>query len=191
MDKIRAKKDERMIDYFIIEIKRQCEYVQISLNYLDNSIKNRLPAEYTFYNLHNLFNNLGNISKLLYPKSGYRTRGKELRELLNIKKDTQFDFDKDRNVLRKYRNIMEHYDEYFEDWYKKGDNSIVIDGNVGPINMVKIEGIETKYLRHFIPSEYKFIFLDDEYDLKPVIRETQDIYNRIIQIEGDKVAITR
>lgn len=191
MDKIRAKKDERMIDYFIIEIKKQCEYVQISLNYLDNSIKNCLPAEYTFYCLHNLFNNLGNISKILYPKSGYRARGKELRELLNIKKDTQFDFDKDRNALRKYRNIMEHYDEYFEDWYKKGDNSIIIDGNVGPINMVKIEGIKTKYLRHFSPNEYKFIFLDDEYDLKPVIRETKDIYNRIIQIEGDKVAITR
>ena len=44
MDKIKLelqKEKDRMLDYFINEIKRQCEYSFISLKNLEDSINNR------------------------------------------------------------------------------------------------------------------------------------------------------
>lgn len=196
MDKIKLelqKEKDRMLDYFIKEIKRQCEYSFISLKNLEDSIKNKeTGAQIVFYNLHNLFTNLGNISKILYPSKQYRSRGRDLREILQIKEDSQFDSRKERNVLRNYRNIIEHYDEYFEDWYKKGDNSNIIDSTVGPDNMIVINGKKPKYLRHFNPYEFKFIHLDREYKMQEVINETYAIYNKILELkEGNMIAITR
>ena len=196
MDKTKLesqKEKDRMLDYFIDEIKRQCEYSFISLKNLEDSLNNReTGAQIVFYNLHNLFTNLGNISKILYPSKKYRLRGRDLREILQIKEDSQFDSRKERNVLRNYRNIIEHYDEYFEDWYNKGDNSNIVDSTVGPDNMMIINGKKPKYLRHFNPYEFKFIRLDQEYKMQEVVNETYVIYNKILELkEGDIIAITR
>lgn len=183
--KLELQKDkDRMLNYFLDELKNQCEYSFISLKNLENAVNDKeSSAQIVFYNLHNLFNNLGNISKILYPKKEYRTRGRDLRELLQIKEDSQFDSRKERNVLRRYRNIMEHYDEYFEDWYNKGDNSNIIDLTVGPENMIIINNNKPKYLRHFNPYEFKFIHLDREYKMQEVVNETYEIYNRILKLK--------
>lgn len=184
---------KRKLDYFFNELKRQCEYSFMSLEKLQNAVNSgEAGAQEIFYNLHNLFNNLGNISKILYPTQKYRARGKELREILLISDDSQFDSRKDRNVLRRYRNIMEHYDEYFEDWFDEGDNSIIADVNVGSENMISINGKKPRYLRFFNPYEFKFIFLDEEYKLQEVINETYYIYKRILDIKGaEMIAFTR
>lgn len=196
MDKMKLelqKEKDRMLDFFLNEIKRQCEYSFISLKQLENALNStETGAQIVFYNLHNLFTNLGNISKILYPTKQYRSRGRDLRELLQIKEDSQFDSRKERNILRNYRNIIEHYDEYFEDWYNKGDNSHIIDSTVGPDNMIIINNKKPKYLRHFNPYEFKFVHLDKEYKMQEVINETYAIYNKILELkEGDMIAITR
>ncbi len=187
------REKDRMLDYFLDELKRQCEYSFISLKNLEYSVNdNKNGAEIIFYNLHNLFTNLGNISKILYPTRAYSVRGKQLRELLQIKADSQFDSRKERNVLRNYRNIMEHYDEYFEDWYNKNKNANIFDSIVGPDNMIIDNGFNAKCLRHFNPYEFKFVHLDKEYKMKQVVHETYELYNKILRIkEVGMVAITR
>jgi len=178
------------VEYFLKEIKRQCEYVFISIDILNNSLENHVVRN-TFYAIQNLFTSLGNISKILYPTAKYRHRGKLLREKLGINDNSQFFYDHKSEVARKYRNILEHYDEYFEDWYNEGDNRIIIENNIGPKNMILMGGLSPKVLRHYDAQNYKFIFLDDEYDIIPVINETSEIYNKIIAIEGEKFDFTR
>lgn len=133
-----------------------------------------------------MFTSLGNISKILYPTVNYRARGCALRDKLEIKEDTQFFYKADSEVARKYRNILEHYDEYFEDWYRNEENNIICECNVGPRNMIMIGDKPDKTLRHYDNVTHSFIFLDDEYSLLPVIRETEEIYNKILEIEGER-----
>lgn len=177
--------DERMIECFLGEIKRQCEYVFTSVNILNDSLGSNGNAQGVFYALQNMFTSLGNISKILYPTVNYRARGCALRDKLEIKEDTQFFYKADSEVARKYRNILEHYDEYFEDWYRNEENNIICECNVGPRNMIMIGDKPDKTLRHYDNVTHSFIFLDDEYSLLPVIRETEEIYNKILEIEGE------
>lgn len=185
MSKSKITEEERMIECFFSEIKNQCEYVFMSVDLLNNSLKSG-PANFTFYALQNMFTALGNISKILYPTKNYRNRGKVLRERLGIKDESQFFYNDKLEVARKYRNILEHYDEYFEDWYREGENNYIIDGNVGPKDMIKIENQSIKYLRHYDSQYHKFIFLDNEYNIIPVIEETKELYEKINKIESSR-----
>ena len=53
----------------------------------------------------------GNISKILWPISKYKERGKQLRELLKIDSESVL-------KSRKFRNKFEHYDELLDDFFK-------------------------------------------------------------------------
>lgn len=178
--------DERMIECFLNEIKRQCEYVFTSVNILNDSLGPNGNAQGVFYALQNMFTSLGNISKILYPTANYRVRGKALRDKLEIRENTQFFYNSNSEVARKYRNILEHYDEYFEDWYRNEENNIISECNVGPKNMLMIGDKPAKTLRHYDNTTHSFIFLNDEYNLIPVINETEELYNKILDIEGER-----
>ena len=56
----------------------------------------------------------GNISKILWPLSKYKERGKQLRKLLKI--DSESDL-----KSRKFRNKFEHYDELLDIFFKDKD----------------------------------------------------------------------
>lgn len=193
MIKVKVKallEQERKIEYFLGEIKRQCEYVFLSEDMLNASLADidMNSCNKTSYAIQNMFTALGNISKILYPTAKYRIRGKLLRKKLGINDNTQFFYDSNSEVARKYRNILEHYDEYFEDWYNKGENNIISECNVGSKNIFIIGN---KTLRHYDPQYNKFIFLDDEYNLTQVMKETKEIYTKIINIEGERFGYTK
>lgn len=182
MDKRVDKKsiDEKMIKYFLNELKTQCEYVFMSMNI----VKIYKKPSIVFYGLHNTFTSLGNISKILFPQKAYESRGSKLRNILNIDDKSQFHFDSKKDIARKYRNILEHYDEKFEKWFNESYDGLIIDNNVGPKNMICIEGMKVSFLRHYDDSKNTFSFLDDEYDLNSVLIETNQIYKRIKEIEN-------
>lgn len=165
--------DERMIDSFLGEIKRQCEYVFMSVGILNSSLTpNGGGANATFYALENLISSLANISKILYPTEKYEERGEAF-------------YSQKSETARKFRDILERYDEYFEEWYKEGRNNIIAVCNVGPRNNI-IDEKAASYLRHYDNTKASFIFLDEEYSILPIIKETDEIYNKILNIEKEK-----
>ncbi|WP_418222736.1 hypothetical protein [Clostridium isatidis] len=178
--------DERMIDSFLGEIKRQCEYVFMSVGILNSSLTpNGGGANATFYALENLISSLANISKILYPTEKYEERGEALRDKLEIKEDSEAFYSQKSETARKFRDILERYDEYFEEWYKEGRNNIIAVCNVGPRNNI-IDEKAASYLRHYDNTKASFIFFDEEYSILPIIKETDEIYNKILNIEKEK-----
>lgn len=177
--------DERMTDLFISEIKKLCEHVFISIEILNSGLSES-SNRHVFYAIHNMFTAWGNISKIFYPTQQYRARGKFLREIFGINEDSQFYFDKKMKVVRKYRNILEHYDEYLEDWYTTKDNSVVIEDCIGPLSMISVNGETPKPLRHYDPMMHKFIYQDNEYSIQAAIDETKKIYQKILMLEEMK-----
>ena len=67
----------------------------------------------------------GNISKILWPNKKYKERGKKLRELLNVDSNS---------VLRsrKFRNLLEHYDELIDDLFANHPTASYIDFAMNP-----------------------------------------------------------
>lgn len=174
--------EERKIDYFLDEILRLCEFVFMSEELLNRAKENQEQARFYFYAITNMFTALANISKMIYPKRNeiYTRRGTLIREKLGIEENTQFHYDKNKDGVRKYRNILEHYDEYFEDWYNKEQNNTIIDCNVG--NFTGVSNISL--LRNFNPETNEFIFLDDAYNINIVLEETRVIYEKIKDIKN-------
>lgn len=66
-----------------------------------------------------------NISKILWPLNRYKGRGQELRELLGIDS---------RSVLksRKFRNILEHYDNFMSDFFESKNSYSYTDFAMNP-----------------------------------------------------------
>lgn len=178
--------DEMMIDYFLNEIKNQCEYVFISENLLKQGIELR-DNKIIFYSIHNMFTAFGNISKIVYPKfeSPYIERGRTIRAKLDLDETSVFYYDVKLNVPKRYRNKLEHFDEGFQNWYNTDKYKNIIDNNIGPKEMYNI-GLQNKFLRHYDPSKNIFTLLNDEYELNSAIDETHQIYTKIKQIEDEK-----
>ncbi|MEP5610894.1 MAG: hypothetical protein ABJP45_01530 [Cyclobacteriaceae bacterium] len=68
----------------------------------------------------------GNVSKILWPsRKESRSRGMELRKMLQIE---------DNNILssRKFRNLFEHYDERIEEWFSKQSSGVYTDLAMNP-----------------------------------------------------------
>lgn len=179
----KVKENEYMIEHFIGELENQCKYVFVSMDILEDALSTYKDTFMVFYALHNTFTALGNISKILFPKKGYEARGAKLRSILNVGNNSQFHFNTSRNVVRKYRNILEHYDEKFESWFKESYSGTIIDNNVGDKEIIPMIRKDAKCLRHYDNIRNTFIFLDEEYDIKPVINETRQIYERIRKIK--------
>ncbi|MEX0049604.1 hypothetical protein AB2T85_03060 [Clostridium butyricum] len=172
--------ENRKIEYFLNEIERHCEYVFISEDLLKESLDNNNVTK-SFFAIQNIFTYMGNISKILYPKNNsvYSKRGETLRKKLNINKYSQFYYDSKQEVVRKYRNILEHYDEYFEDWFDEGNSNFIIDTNIG-----NLDNKLYPCLRNYNPNKNEFIFLSDKYDISKAISETKQIYEKIKNIKN-------
>lgn len=67
----------------------------------------------------------GNVSKILWPRQKYKSRGERLRQMLNVNVD---------NLLsdRKFRNHFEHYDERIEEWFNNQSSAVYIDLAMNP-----------------------------------------------------------
>jgi hypothetical protein len=68
----------------------------------------------------------GNVSKILWPRQKYKTRGEKLRQLLKVEKDNPLSSRKFRN------NFFEHYDERVEEYFQGNSQGVYIDLAMNP-----------------------------------------------------------
>ncbi|MFH4968309.1 hypothetical protein V8G61_08905 [Gaetbulibacter sp. M240] len=108
---------------FISELIFQAKIVSYSNDRLKS--KDELDKIAVWSAIQTILISSGNVSKILWPISKYRERGKQLRKLLNI------DYD---SVLKNriFRNKFEHYDEFLDDFFKDKNISSYTDLAMNP-----------------------------------------------------------
>lgn len=94
-----------------------------------------------------------------------RTRGRRLRRALHIKPETS-PLAQDR-----LRNVLEHLDEYIDEWFYDG-NTIVIDGIVtNSENVVIVDGKPPTMLRKYNTETHVASILGTSVEIGPLVLE--------------------
>ncbi|MGX1469004.1 hypothetical protein ACUW84_001586 [Bacillus sp. 153480031-1] len=165
--------DNRAIEIFEIEIKRQCDIFLMSVEYLNECIntEERYESGKIWYHIQSFLTSSANISKLLWGvKSEISDSRKELRRKLGVSEDSKLKH-------RKMRNFFEHFDEHIEEWVRNGRSSIFIDSNIGPKTAIGIvDSGEYQFMRNFDHETGIITFKQHEYDMKEIIEEIYKIY---------------
>ncbi len=106
-----------------------------------------------------------NVSKILWPRQKYKSRGERLRQMLNVNED---------NLLsdRKFRNHFEHYDERIEDWFNNQSSAVYTDLAMNP----SLRGpMATNDHRGYNSFNNTLIFRGESLDLNEVLNALEEI----------------
>ena len=173
-----------MLRHFQFEIEYQCKFALITYNEIKRPHQG---SDRTFYALQAFLVACGNISKIMWPqlpkkdekrKQDLMKRGEMVRQSLSVNEDSPL-------ANRDLRNHFEHYDERIESWYRDNKGQKFIDGFIGSRERIQrmLDVNNAKLLRHFDPETEVAVFLDETYDLKPVVSEVKNIYERVSKLE--------
>lgn len=108
-----------------------------------------------------------NVSKILWPKTKYKTRGERLRQMLKVENG---------NILssRKFRNYFEHYDEQVDDWFENQSSGVYIDLAMNPsLQGRSLSGAH----RGYNSFNNTLIFRGESLDLGEVLMALEDLLN--------------
>ena len=111
----------------------------------------------------------GNVSKILWPGKKYSSRGKALRQLLNVNDESPLS---NRNL----RNHFEHYDERIEKWFKKTSSSGYTDLVISPFK--PIFGNHAVEHRVYNPLTQTLKFRGESLDLKVLLNSLEEIRDK-------------
>jgi hypothetical protein len=152
------------------EISSQSKYALIA--YENITAKSTRGNKAVFSSIHSFLTHTGLISKLLWSDELKDARGKTLAEVLSVPSVVQI-----KN--RKYRNILEYYDEYLKEWINsKGNSSSIMDNNIGPKGAIQLtNGI---WVRHYDPSTNVYSLIDNDLGLTNLHEEVMDIKQKSI-----------
>jgi hypothetical protein len=109
----------------------------------------------------------GNVSKILWPRQKYKSRGERLRQILNVNED---------NLLsdRKFRNHFEHYDERIEEWFNNQSSVVYADLAMNPSLR---RSMTTNDHRGYNSFNNTLIFRGESLDLSEVLNALEEILN--------------
>ena len=180
--------DENLEKRFLKELEIQCGFAKFALEDLNSclsSLENvrggftnngNNDVERLWYSIQNFLNAAANISRILWPsKRNYKERGRLLRKKLNVNDGFALN-------SRQARNSFEHFDERLHDWFFSLDKpSAAVDRNIGPIDSWNPSGDPDKkyFLRNFDQTKYVLWFRGEMYELQPMIKEIQSIFNLV------------
>ncbi|MFY7816263.1 MAG: hypothetical protein ACOVRK_13865 [Chryseobacterium taeanense] len=129
----------------------------------------------------NIVNQAGIISRYFFPsvdrKNGdknriHQLRSEKLRELFSINRNSII-------ADRKFRNYIEHFDENLDQFLNQP-----IAGTIYPklvfIDLSELNTI-TYLFKAYVVNQFKFISLNQELDLPPLIEEIYRIYNLCVE----------
>ena len=89
---------------------------------------------------------------------------------------------------KRVRNRFEHLSERLDKRVAKHPEGCLIDGNIGPMNAIKVSGIDPEIehkqrLRHFDPTTGIITVEGEEFPVRIVALEAQTIHKRAIEIQ--------
>lgn len=158
---------------FLMELKRQCQFAVMAYNDLTKYLT-EFNLERFWFSVQSFLIATANISKILFPSE------KSDRDLIvaeDIRKMLSID-DISSIKPKRFRNHFEHYDERIEEWVKKSQSHTIVDTNIAPKGFIQV-GDPYAYMRNFDPQKFELNFRDEEYEIRPVIREINSLLQKL------------
>lgn len=149
---------------FISEILLQSKISQRAFERLQSTHENFDRLE-VWCSIQSILVSTANISKILWPSKN-RIRGKRLREMLKVEKNS---------ILsnRKFRNHFEHYDERIEEWFHNRPNGVYSDLAMNPSLR---GGFGDNTHRGYNSFDNSLLFRGERLDLNKVLSAISDVY---------------
>ena len=173
-------------DLFMGELHRQCIFALMAYEGLTKSLELTKQADTDkldrfWYSIQAFMVAVANVSKILWPYAPFgselpaetSTRRERLRNLLSLEESSPL-------KPRKFRNHFEHYDFEIEEWAAKSKDRMVVDSNIGPLDLSPgITPGPVAYMRNFDPVKYTLIFTDEEFQIREVVKAINDLVQKI------------
>lgn len=129
----------------------------------------------TLDHLQNIANQCAAVSRYFWPADKkYKGRGKELRKAFGVQDSSPL---KDR----KLRNMIEHFDEYLDDFLKESIAGQFIPEYVGP-NPPDDRG-PLKFFRAYFLNTGEFEILGESFCIQPLIDEMSELHSLLREAE--------
>lgn len=163
------------------EVQKQCEFALISVQGINDSLKNlsnENASLHFWYYIQNFLISTANVSKFLWGSYDTPIESRKLlRESLEVKENS---FHK----IKSLRNHFEHFDERIETWASSSKRKNFVDSNIGPSNMIM--GFEpSDFLRNFDTDLMAVTFKGNKYEIQPIVDELSELH-RLAKQEADK-----
>lgn len=111
-----------------------------------------------------------NVSKILWPRKAFASRGDHLRRLLGLP-------EKHPLANRRLRNLFEHYDELIDAWFATVQSSSYTDQIIGELPW-PLKQFPQNANRHFDPYTMKMTFRGEKLDLAELLTSLADVLQR-------------
>lgn len=173
--------DKMIMELFLIEIKKQCEFVLYSVEMMNEYLINRSITDKQFwYYVQGFLEGTANVSKLLFGASRSSSEDREeLREYLGVSEDSII-----RN--REIRNAFDHYDERIVRWYANSEQKNFVDTTIGPYE--SIQGVvDSDRFRGYDTKRNVITFRGEELEVQPITDELMRIYNNLLGKEQSHI----
>ncbi len=113
----------------------------------------------------------GNVSKILWPTQKYKTRGVELRKLLQVELSNPL-------ASRAFRNHFEHYDERVEEYFMSNSQGLYTDLAMNPhLNAGLFGHIPMHTHRGYNSFNNTLVFRDEILDLTEIMIALDELLN--------------
>ena len=164
--------EQRVIELFCMEIKKQCSFSITAFKDIDIYLK-KSDVERVWYSIHAFLTATANISKIFWPnqRDGREKSAEELRKYLNIDNTSAFH-------NRTLRNHFEHFDDRLEQW-ALSNKTPFIDSNISGINQPLIGNSNNREsVRFYDPKTHIVYFMGEKYELLPIYKEVCELHKK-------------
>lgn len=162
--------EKHLLRQFQREVERQCQFVMIALQDLEESSSNG-DGRLFWYSVQNFVVAVGRISRLLWPPDPlFPSRGEDLRESLGVGEDSP---------LRALGFVehFEHFDRRLETWQVTSERHRFFDSYTEPLDVLA-ETAPADRLRGYDTDRNAVLFNGEAFELDPVSRAVEDLQRR-------------
>ena len=168
--------EKHLLRQFQREVERQCQFVMIALQDLEESSANG-DGRLFWYSVQNFVVAVGRISRLLWPPDAlFPTRGDELRESLGVGEDSP---------LRALGFVehFEHFDKRLETWQVTSEHHRFFDSYTEPLDVLAETAPEDR-MRGYDTDRNAVLFNGEAFELDAVSEAVEELQRRA---EGEMI----
>lgn len=182
--------EDHLLSIFQAELGTQCKFVIMGAQQVNAALKQQSPGtDGVWFGLQSILISASNASKLLWGAGRTDKEAQALHEARRPLRESVGVDDSSPLNSRRVRNSFEHFDERIDDWFKASENHNYVGRNIGPPNMIVIDGAPPDdHFGHFDPSTSVVTFWDRSAELNPIVGEAEKILGVLQNLRGRPMA---
>ena len=168
--------EKHLLRQFQREVERQCQFVMIALQDLEESSSNG-DGRLFWYSVQNFVVAVGRISRLLWPPDPlFPKRGDALRESLGVGEDSPL-------KALGFVEHFEHFDRRLETWQVTSEDHRFFDSYTEPLDVLAETAPEDR-MRGYDTDRNAVLFNGEAFELDPVSQAVEELQRRA---EGEMI----